>query len=443
MRFLLIVGVSTALLMGVVGIFAPVLSPYDPLASGLGARMIAPGGASPEGRVHVLGTDQLGGDVLSRIVWSFRTNLYIGLVGTFVGVLAAWLLILARSRRNPTQAPDTLGPLFGVSLGSLAIIVYLLGLLPAMMVFAVMGYSFLLVTTMAGLLSAVLPMALVYESARNGASALSPVRSALMLGGANSPVAFSLALLMGLLIESSLSFLGIGVPPTHPSLGGMISSGRTNLVSAPWISGFPALVLLAGAVALAAIAIPVGRQHRIPQPAASPAGQAKTLSYAGFWIRVGAFLVDSALVSLAIIPLVVILSIGAFAGQIGIFIAMVVGYLAYIAFCVWVCVHSPGKRALGLRILRTDGSTAGPARRLFRFLVNWCLGPSSVISIIMVACRKDRRGLHDLLLDTVVVRSNVSAKLPPTTTAEPEPPFEITDFRQADCGGEGRRRDAR
>ena len=417
MRVLLIVGVLVAVVMAVLGILAPVLSPYEPLAGDLDARRIGPGGSSPEGRVHVLGTDLVGRDVLSRIVSSFRTTLYIGLVGTFVGVLAAWLVVMVRSRRNPALSPDTRRPLFGVPLWSFAFFVFPSGLLPALIFTAMVGHSLTWLIVLSGVLSALLPMALIHESARNSSPALSPVKVALRSGVANSPIAFSLALLTGLLIESYLSFLGAGIPPPHPSLGGMIADGRTYLATAPWISGFPALVLVAGATALAAVVIPAGRQRRVPQPGVFLAGQAETLPYAGFWIRLGALLIDSALMLLAVIPMVVILNTGSFTeNPIAISVVMVVGYLAYISFCVWVGVKSPGKGALGLRILRTDGSAPGPARRFFRFLADWCLGPFSIISILMIALRKDKRGLHDLLLDTVVVRSNLLQRLPPTAT---------------------------
>lgn len=449
MRVLLIVSVLVAVVMAVLGILAPVLSPYEPLAGRIDARLIGPGGSSPEGRIHVLGTDRLGRDVLSRIVSSFRTTLYIGLVGTLVGVLAAWLVVMVRSRRNPALSPDTRRrrPLFGVPLWGLVPLVLGVTFLPALTFTAMIGPSLTWLIVLSGVLSAVLPMALIHESARNSSPALSPVKVALWSGFANSPIAFTLAMLTGLLIESYLSFLGVGVPRPHPSLGGVVFDGGAHLATAPWVAGFPALVLLVGVAALAAISITAGRGRRVPQPGVSLAGQAETLPYAGFWIRLGAHLIDSALMLLAVIPLVVISRIGSFTeSPIAISVAsvvIVVGCLAYISFYVWIGVKSPGKRALGLRILRPDGSLAVPARRFSRFLADWCLGPFAIISILMIALRKDKRGLHDLLLDTVVVRSGLLQRLPPTATEESEPSFEVSGFGQADYGGEGHRWDAR
>lgn len=440
MRWLLTMGVSVPAVMVVMGIFAPVLSPFDPLSVNLGARLIAPGGSSPEGRVHLLGTDKLGRDVLSRMLHSFRGTVYIGLVGTLAGVAAGWLAVLARSRRNPTTAPDTWGPLFGVPLWALPLFVIFLGLLPALTLVAMSGTSVLLVTIICGSLASVLPMALIYESVRNRASATSPAKVAIRQGGSKFPVAFSLAFLTGLFIECHLSFLGTGVPLPHPSLGTMIASGRETLPALPWIAGFPALVLLVGAAALVAVAVPAGRGWLGAQSASRLAGEAPTPAYAGFWIRLAAVLLDIALTLLAIIPLAIIIPIGASTEDPNATSIVVgVGSLAYFAFCVWVGVKSPGKRALGLRILRTDGSVAGPARRFFRFVAHWCLEPVSIISILMVAWRKDKRGLHDLIMDTVVVRSEASQRLSTHPGEESEPSLEIADFGQADHGDEGRR----
>jgi peptide/nickel transport system permease protein len=86
-----IAGVALALVMAVTGIFAPVLAPHDPNAVNVTARLVPPGGNAGDGQSHILGTDHFGRDLLSRIVTSFRINLYIGLLGTLLGLLAAWL----------------------------------------------------------------------------------------------------------------------------------------------------------------------------------------------------------------------------------------------------------------------------------------------------------------------------------------------------------------
>lgn len=93
LRSMVIAGVAVALAMAVAGIFAPLLSPYDPFEI-TGTGFVPPGGHSDDGQFHLLGTNHISQDILSEVVASFRTCLYIGLVGTGVGILAAWLLVI-------------------------------------------------------------------------------------------------------------------------------------------------------------------------------------------------------------------------------------------------------------------------------------------------------------------------------------------------------------
>ena len=71
---------------------------------------------------------------------------------------------------------------------------------------------------------------------------------------------------------------------------------------------------------------------------------------------------------------------------------------------VWIEVTSLGKRALGLHILRPDGSSAGLGRKFCRSLASTVSALTFGIGFLMIAFRRDRRGLHDLICDTVVVR---------------------------------------
>ena len=207
---------------------------------------------------------------------------------------------------------------------------------------------------------------------------------------------FSLALLMGLFIEFSLSFLGVGVPPSTPSLGGMVAVA-TRLDVHWWTWVFPLGIVLVGVGAFSAIAIPVGRGLAPPARAVLPAWAGAP---AGFWIRMAAYLIDLAAIVLFILlsyfPLAMMGLASAFAGTIFI--------IAILAALVWIPAVSPGKRALGLRVLRPDGSRAGLGRKLCRSLAQMLSELIFFIGFLMIAFRKDRRGLHDLICDTVVVR---------------------------------------
>ncbi len=397
LRPTVIAGAAVALVMAVTGILAPVLATHDPNAVNQRTIFAPPGGYADGGSIHVLGTDYLGRDVLSRVVASFRNYLYIGLLGTFLGVLAAWLLVIALSIGGAPPAPNFLPSLLVLPFYGLAIVTFIVGVSMSIVVMASMGPAIVHVIVCAGVFSAFLPMTLVYESVRKDGASSSPIRLAARRGIVLFPATFSLALLMGFFIESSLSFLGVGVPPSTPSLGGMISAARYSS-ELWWLWGFPLGVVLATVGAFLAIVIPVGRGLTRPAGAVLPT-QAGTP--AGFWIRLAAYLIDLAAIILCFILLSYVLNnmIGppfAFAGAVLIIVV--------IAALVGIPAVSPGKRTLGLHVLRPDGSRAGLGRKFCRSLAQMLSGLIFYVGFLMIAFRKDKRGLHDLICDTVIVR---------------------------------------
>ena len=294
-----IAGVAVALVMALTGIFAPVLATHDPNAADPGTHFTPPGGFADGGPVHVLGTDHLGRDVLSRIVTSFRTNLYIGLLGSLLGTLAAWLLVVARSIRGTAPTPGSSAPLFGLPFYGLAILTYVAGVFLSILVMSAVGVALMHIVVSVGVFSAILPMALVSESARRDDASSGPIRLAVRGGITLFPVTFSLALLMGLFIEFSLSFLGVGVPPDIPSLGNMVAWGTPFAIGwSVWV--FPLGAVLVGLGAFSAIVIPVGRGLTPPARVVLPAWAGAP---AGFRIRMAAYLIDLAAIILFIPPL--------------------------------------------------------------------------------------------------------------------------------------------
>ena len=259
--------------MAVTGILAPRLAPHDPNATNASAIFCPPASCEGGGRSHVLGTDHLGRDVLSRIVISFRNNLYTGLLGSLLGLLTAWLLIVTRSMRTIGPDPNMMRPLLGVPYYGVAILTYLIGVSLSTVVIANAGASLKLAIVCAGVFSSILPMALVYEYTRRDCASSSRVQLVIRRGMVLYPVGFALAFLMGLFIESSLSFLGIGVPPSTPSLGNMISSG-SHFAEAWWIAGFPLGIVLVSIGAFLAIVFPVSRDF-IPSSQAQPVGSCR------------------------------------------------------------------------------------------------------------------------------------------------------------------------
>ena len=395
-----IAGITLAVVLAVTGIFAPFLTTHDPFAVDLGAVFCPPVTCASEGQSHVLGTDHLGRDVLSRMVTSLRTSLYVGILGTFLGILAACLLVIVCGIRGAASTPDMARPLLGVPFYGLAILTYVIGVFLSIGMVAAAGVSFLATILSAGVFSAMLPMALVCGSVRRDSTSSNPVRLAFRRGTELSPIAFGLAMLMGLIFESSVSFIGVGVPPPSPSLGEMIAAGRAHVGSAPWLTLLPLGIVLVGAVAFWAIAIPVGRclaPASQDSPAETPLEKAGRP--AGFWIRLAASMITF-IATMAV--LLIAMGLVALLVAMGLPTALTEGALviALLTAVAATSVASPGKRVLGLLIVRPDGSGARAPRKTCRWIVT---AVTAFVDPFMIAFRKDKRGLHDLICDTVVV----------------------------------------
>lgn len=120
---------------------------------------------------------------------------------------------------------------------------------------------------------------------------------------------------------------------------------------------------------------------------------------ATFWIRVGAYLIDGILLAL-VVSLPAYLTAGSTAGD----WTPSFFEVAYFTIAVAIWGQTIGKRALRLKVVRPDGSRVGFWRALARALAYYLSGIILLIGFLMVAFRKDRRALHDLICDTVVVR---------------------------------------
>ena len=300
-RLPVIAGVTIAIALAAVGVFAPFLATHDPYAVNVAAISVPPIWYADGDWNYVLGGDHLGRDVLSRFVTSFRIYPSIGVVGALLGTLAAWLLVIARSIRGAAATPNIPRRLLSVSFPVLAIITFITGAFLYIPLVVVVGASLPSIVVYTGVLSSLLPMILVYESVRGDGASSSPIRLAVRRGVALSPVGFSLALLMGLFIDSFSSFLGVGVQPPTPSLGYMLLGIRNLEIW--WVWSFPLGVLLVAVGAFSAIVIPVGR-GLIAASRSIPAGPLPIQggTPAGLWIRLAAYLIDfAAFVALTIL----------------------------------------------------------------------------------------------------------------------------------------------
>jgi peptide/nickel transport system permease protein len=237
-------GAFLILLIIVTAVFAPVIAPYDPLFQDYEHRLSAPSWSYP------FGTDNLGRDVLSRVMWGARPSLLVGLgaaltsttVGAFIGLLTGFA----------GGKVDTV--VQRVSDGVMA----LPGLVLTLAIVASLGPSTLnivLAISLAGwpgptrvIRSAVLSIRErpFVDAAR--AMGASPGRMVLwhVLPNCLAPyfIILSASVAGGILAEASLSFLGLGTQPPQPSWGKMLSGvGRTYANTAPWLGIFPGLAI--------------------------------------------------------------------------------------------------------------------------------------------------------------------------------------------------------
>jgi peptide/nickel transport system permease protein len=242
-------------LLVIMAVFAPLLAPYDPLQTSLSARLQPPAFAGGT-TAHVLGTDKLGRDVLSRIIFGARVSLSVSLlvilvtatVGTVLGILGGYLGgfsdgFLMRFTDVCLAFPGILIALLlavtmGPSFTTVVLAICLLGWAP---------YSRLIRGEVLKLRNA----DFVLQARIIGCS---PTRIMVthIFPNVINPLLILATLSVGLiiLIESALSYLGAGIPPPTPTWGSMVSDGRGLIDTAWWISFFPGLAI--GAVVLSA-----------------------------------------------------------------------------------------------------------------------------------------------------------------------------------------------
>ena len=245
-----IAGVLFIALLGVVAAAAPWLAPQDPIRQSLRGRLSPPTVEGADGRSHLFGTDHLGRDVLSRVIYGSRVSLVIGFSAVVIGgLLGSALGILAGF-----AGPRVDGVIMTVADAQLAFPFILL----AIGIIAVLGPSFPTLIVVIGL-SGWVSYARILRSQVLVLRSREFVEAIHALGGSvwrvvlrhvlpnvmsSIVVVATLELARSIVLEATLSFLGLGIQPPTPSWGGMIQEGRDYLDSAWWISTFPGVVLM-------------------------------------------------------------------------------------------------------------------------------------------------------------------------------------------------------
>ncbi|MGO4197525.1 ABC transporter permease [Rhizobium sp. YAF28] len=226
-------------------IFADTIRPFNITAMDLSSRLSAPGGLK-----HLLGTDELGRDVLSRLIQSIRVSLVIAFGATILSALFGTLLgFLAAQLRGFVEHLVLMLADFQAALPFLIM---------SLAVLAFFGSSMLLLVCLMGFYGweryARIARGLAIAAGAQGYAAavvqLGATPSRVYLHHILPNVASTLIVSMTLtfpeiiLMESGLSFLGLGVQPPETSLGNMVGFGREYLTRAPWIMLAPAAVIM-------------------------------------------------------------------------------------------------------------------------------------------------------------------------------------------------------
>ncbi len=245
-------GLVLLLVMALLALGAPLVTGYDPIAQTdvVRTRFAVPFGRDGLGGFHLLGTDRLGRDVWSRLVYGARISLATGVLATVLSVgIGVAVGLGAAVLRGPAGTALLALTDFALALPRVVLLLLLA---------ALWSPSAALVVVVLGLTGWMSVARLVYGEAETllarpfvrSAQALgqSRLRIALrhVLPNAWTPVTVAAALGIGnaITLEAGLSFLGLGAQPPLPSWGGMIASGRDTLVNAPWVAVAPGVALV-------------------------------------------------------------------------------------------------------------------------------------------------------------------------------------------------------
>jgi peptide/nickel transport system permease protein len=246
----LAIGLVLVTAMALVALLAPWISPYDPDAQDVILKL------EPPSAEHWFGTDAFGRDVLSRVIWGARVSLFVGTVATLAGVLVGTVIGIISGYFG--------GLVDKLITAATDILLSFPQLIMGLILVAVLGPSlFNLILAIA--ITAVPAFIRVARGSTLAMKERDFVDACRALGYGDLRIMFlhvlpnimdevvvmgSLWLAAAIRTESTLAFIGLGVPPPTATWGGIIREGFDNLLDAPWLSVFPSLAILLVMIAL-------------------------------------------------------------------------------------------------------------------------------------------------------------------------------------------------
>ncbi|THF86721.1 ABC transporter permease [Deinococcus sp. KSM4-11] len=243
---LAVTGLVVLCILGLLAVFAPQIAPY----AFDGQDLSIMGQPQPPSRAHLMGTDQLGRDAFTRVLYGARVSLAVGLasallatlVGTLIGSLAGYYRGVVDSvlmRLTDVVLCIPLLPLVillsGMLRPNVALLVTIIGILGWMGTARLVRGQFLSLRERE-----------FVEASRALGGSNNRIMFRHILPNALGPiiVATTLAVGSGIMLESALSFLGLGVQPPTPTWGNLLNYASQWLQSAPWLALFPGLLIL-------------------------------------------------------------------------------------------------------------------------------------------------------------------------------------------------------
>jgi peptide/nickel transport system permease protein len=251
-----LVAIAFLLFLVVVAVTAPLLAPFDPEEIRLLDRLQPPGFVDQDGGVHYLGTDHLGRDILSRMMYGARISLLVGATTVLIGGTLGMLLGVL-SGYYGGAVDDVIMRLAEIQLAFPSILLYIA-------VLAVLGPGLGKVIAILGITGWVTysrvargEVLSIRErdfvlSARSVGSSDSRIMSRHILPNVFAPfiVVASFAVANAIIAEASLSFLGLGVPPSIPTWGAMLAQSRDYIRDAWWPVTLPGLAIMLTVLAI-------------------------------------------------------------------------------------------------------------------------------------------------------------------------------------------------
>jgi peptide/nickel transport system permease protein len=248
-RRIVLFGVIVLLLMVVLAVLLPLVSPYDSSALNIKGRLQAPSVA------HWFGTDEFGRDMFTRVVEGGRYSLAIGAMVVAVATVGGVVLGLLAGFFRRLDAPimrvvDAL-----MSFPDILLAIALVAILGSSLLNVVLALSIVYTPRVARIVRAstlVVRELLFVEAARAIGVSTPRILLVHVLGNTTSPILVQSTFIFAyaILAEAGLSFLGVGVPPELPTWGTMVATGQAYADQAAWLVFFPGLAIVLSALSL-------------------------------------------------------------------------------------------------------------------------------------------------------------------------------------------------